>query len=1360
MKKIAVLIVLLTSFFLTAMSDSPKEEPKKETTTDIKVEIQSGDGFITKEELSRIAINYYKFMFEEEHEWKGMKRKEGEGIINNIVKYKADSLTLAYMVSFNPDGHVLILSNKNFGNPFDQHGSGIWKDGTDIGEISIYDNRHHMITKRRFDKLKKDIESGNLKVSDKDKEKWIKFNVPNDEFHERVNFEQDFRPPTWWLEKKKSKNIEGMIKTEWNQFYPFNKQCPVITDTLALVGCTPLAMAQILRKWEWPLTGIGTNTETWPETTLGTIDFSTRNYNYGNMPAYADSSSTEVIQLAVSTLCYDVGVSLNANYASTGTDAFTENIPFIITKHFNYTSQYESEVSWYPNGLTGWKQAVILSMQEGTPLIYAGLWNPEDTAAHTWIVDDYRSSSDEFHYNLGWKDTLMNNWYPAETYIDYLDRAIFNIFPDKTDNAMSIPYKEDFESVMSGENISQIPKSFGTSRLSFGTIENVGNNNSKGFFRDHMNLEDWFLLKKISLVCDSVPVLKFKYKIDGVHNFVAGDSLRIEVSNDNRVTWNRIASIDHLNFNSTSQFADKLISLNDYKNQIVNIRFRFFTVNNPETVYKYYFDDIEIGKLGLSFPELTNDMTLPPKTAQPIKVTPSIYTPPKSKGFEDYDMIMDFYVKEDIEEAEYSLAYSDSVLENGVFEFPGLNTDDFIGKNIKVRAVARTKSSATTLKSTEISLKISGRECRVDLPLPATESWFDFETRLNFAGSILAEPSFADSLNNVLIGFDVYDDYMSKAYSDFYGYPISISIFSQLYYDEVYYCDSTAYFCGFTKDVIQAGDRVLKPDAAEMIKKENTKKFILPDRKPYIIGSDKNSKDITAYEAFTYRYPISLNLYAGTYTVFMQAIRKDLYEYDGTISEIALHDSLQFIIPMWKIKLHKDFWYVDKVPYTQVKEYELTKTMQMLIWRPISWGPHNNLYLDIIRETDSQVVKDYTVDFNVKAVYNMLEWQIENTTQPGFYNLKANHTDYNSGVNVTQEIPTQVLPIYLSWENDGAWPVNWPGSDDADWGILPASTWTPALGLYSLGAKYDTNGNTGLTSISKSISIDSEWDRVLEFSIGVPKSEGTSNFDPLLANYSIATSRDGSNWTIEKTADVNDYLPHTWAYEAKHCFIKFYKPQGDVTNLGIKFIKEGTVTSPPETQNVLFDEIKACFTKVPLKNGPTDPAAQFAGGNVSVGWESASKDSKNLDKYYIYRNGIKIGETTGLSFVDTTAVADKFYNYAITGYYSDGSQFPESPMGDCSISIFTGLYSPSNLVIANENPNIRLTWSPVSGASEYKVYSSEDPYGTFTEDTSGTFDGEEWLAPISTSRLFYYVVAVNENMKEKMILKETLSRVK
>jgi hypothetical protein len=432
--------------------------------------------------------------------------------------------------------------------------------------------------------------------------------------------------------------------------------------------------------------------------------------------------------------------------------------------------------------------------------------------------------------------------------------------------------------------------------------------------------------------------------------------------------------------------------------------------------------------------------------------------------------------------------------------------------------------------------------------------------------------------------------------------------------------------------------------------------------------------------------------------------------------------------------------------------------MEILFWMPWDLPPYNLMNLDIVRETDNTVVENLTYDMNKKSF--VLNWNIPSETVPGFYNLKASNLDYWTNINVNQQIDPQVSPLYLSWENSGEWPDNWPGTDNADWEIQPARAWTPAMGAYTLGAKYSTEGNTGEVSIQKSVSIDSEWDRVFEFAIGVHKSYGINNFDPLLANYSIATSKDGANWTIEKTAEINDYLVYNWSIDTLYCFNKYFRSLGDASSVGVKFIKNGIVTSPPDSQSVLFDEVKVMLTKTPTKMGPSNPSAQFAGGNVSVGWSGAAKGDKTLDSYYVYRNGFKIGETTELTFVDTTAMADKFYNYSITAHYNDGSQFPESPMGDCSISIYTGLYSPSNLVITNENPNIKLNWSPVTGASEYKVYSCDDPYGTFLEDTTGTFNGEEWIAPISTSRLFYYVVAVNESMKEKKILKTSGNQVK
>jgi hypothetical protein len=71
--------------------------------------------------------------------------------------------------------------------------------------------------------------------------------------------------------------------------------------------------------------------------------------------------------------------------------------------------------------------------------------------------------------------------------------------------------------------------------------------------------------------------------------------------------------------------------------------------------------------------------------------------------------------------------------------------------------------------------------------------------------------------------------------------------------------------------------------------------------------------------------------------------------------------------------------------------------------------------------------------------------------------------------------------------------------------------------------------------------------------------------------------------------------------------------------------------------------------------------------------------------------------------------------------------------------------TPSNLIITAENDStVALTWSIVAGASEYNVYASEDPYGTFIIDTLGTFiSGTHWQKNIGTNKMFYRITAGN-----------------
>jgi hypothetical protein len=75
------------------------------------------------------------------------------------------------------------------------------------------------------------------------------------------------------------------------------------------------------------------------------------------------------------------------------------------------------------------------------------------------------------------------------------------------------------------------------------------------------------------------------------------------------------------------------------------------------------------------------------------------------------------------------------------------------------------------------------------------------------------------------------------------------------------------------------------------------------------------------------------------------------------------------------------------------------------------------------------------------------------------------------------------------------------------------------------------------------------------------------------------------------------------------------------------------------------------------------------------------------------------------------------------------------------------LTSPANVTTSVSGSTLTLDWDAVPYASTYKVYSSDDPYGTFVEDTSGTPSGNSWSTAVSNAKKFYRVTALDAKGK-------------
>lgn len=194
---------------------------------------------------------------------------------------------------------------------------------------------------------------------------------------------------------KQIKAAGPLLTTIWNQDPRYNKFCPAGTPT----GCVATAMSQIMRYHEWPTSGRGWYKYT--HATFGTqyANFGETTYDFSNMPnSLSESSSLDQID-AVATLCYHAGVSVNMNYSSSGSGAFSRDVLFALTSYFYYDPTTINIYDFDPNSETEWINKVKTEIDAGRPIYYSGSSSAD--GGHAWVCDGY-DNGNKLHMNWGW----------------------------------------------------------------------------------------------------------------------------------------------------------------------------------------------------------------------------------------------------------------------------------------------------------------------------------------------------------------------------------------------------------------------------------------------------------------------------------------------------------------------------------------------------------------------------------------------------------------------------------------------------------------------------------------------------------------------------------------------------------------------------------------------------------------------------------------------------------------------------------------------------------------------------------------------------------------------------------------------
>jgi len=254
-----------------------------------------------------------------------------------------------------------------------------------------------------------------------------------------------------------SDSVGPLLKTKWDQFneystiLTYNADCPydagASTPAQTVTGCVATAMAQVMKYWNWPDTGVGNVTYTQYPNPDGIPEQSA---NFA-VPYYFDSMPTPFVSRAnahVAKLMYDAGVSVNMNYGTSAEDGSGATVTIAYSygspcaeSALNTNWRYPSAKGYQRRHISQalWLDSMINEMNSARPVIYAGQGS---AGGHCWVMDGFDNDS-FFHFNWGWSGQ-QNGWFTVNNLnpgigdtFNSNQEAIIRIIPDTPANYSS-----------------------------------------------------------------------------------------------------------------------------------------------------------------------------------------------------------------------------------------------------------------------------------------------------------------------------------------------------------------------------------------------------------------------------------------------------------------------------------------------------------------------------------------------------------------------------------------------------------------------------------------------------------------------------------------------------------------------------------------------------------------------------------------------------------------------------------------------------------------------------------------------------------------------------------------------------------
>ncbi|MCE5174687.1 MAG: C10 family peptidase [Bacteroidales bacterium] len=215
---------------------------------------------------------------------------------------------------------------------------------------------------------------------------------------------------------RSAKTVAPLLgKIKWNQTDPYNILCPYDSKTKerTVTGCIATAMAQIMKYYQWPVTGIGSIKYKPSYRDTITVNFSKTTYDWDQMLDSYTGGSTPRQDTAIATLMFHCGTSAMMDYDianNGGSSAYDSDAASGLINNFGYDPDIDL---LYRNYYTDseWKTLLKKELDASRPVLYRG--STKDYSGHAFVCDGY-DGNEFFHMNWGWGGAA-NGYYELST---------------------------------------------------------------------------------------------------------------------------------------------------------------------------------------------------------------------------------------------------------------------------------------------------------------------------------------------------------------------------------------------------------------------------------------------------------------------------------------------------------------------------------------------------------------------------------------------------------------------------------------------------------------------------------------------------------------------------------------------------------------------------------------------------------------------------------------------------------------------------------------------------------------------------------------------------------------------------------